>query len=149
MLAKRLGTILPPLAAAESLDTTRIYSAVGQLKPGKSLLATRPFRSPHHTISDAGMVGGGYIPQPGEISMAHHGILFLDGPPVNGRRAVAATIQGTDGDDDDVGEEVLAVADVPGVGQGLEIRADGFDVGPLGRHAAPLRSGAAAARDRR
>jgi magnesium chelatase family protein len=54
MLAKRLGTILPPLTAAESLDTTRIYSAVGQLKPGESVLATRPFRSPHHTISDAG-----------------------------------------------------------------------------------------------
>lgn len=74
MLSRRLPTILPPLTPAESLDTTRIYSAVGQLPPGEPLLTTRPFRSPHHTISDAGMVGGGHIPQPGEISMAHHGV---------------------------------------------------------------------------
>jgi len=78
MLTRRLPTILPPLTPIESLETTRIYSAMGRLAPGEALLATRPFRSPHHTISDAGMVGGGTIPTPGEISLAHHGVLFLD-----------------------------------------------------------------------
>lgn len=88
MLSKRLATILPPLAPAESLDTTRIYSALGQLAPGQALLTTRPFRSPHHTISDAGMVGGGTIPQPGEISMAHNGVLFLDELPEFNRKSL-------------------------------------------------------------
>ena len=74
MLARRLPTIFPPLTPEESLETTRIYSAVGRMPPGEALLSTRPFRSPHHTISDAGMVGGGSIPQPGEISLAHHGV---------------------------------------------------------------------------
>jgi magnesium chelatase family protein len=81
MLAQRLPTILPPLTLPESLETTRIYSALGRLKPDEPLLATRPFRSPHHTISDAGMVGGGSTPAPGEISLAHHGVLFLDELP--------------------------------------------------------------------
>ena len=81
MLARRLPTILPPLTPAESLETTRIYSALGRLKPDEPLLATRPFRPPHHTISDAGMVGGGSTPAPGEISLAHHGVLFLDELP--------------------------------------------------------------------
>src|SRR4051794_5751773 len=74
MLARRLPTILPPLSPLESLDTTRIYSALGRLPPGEPLMTIRPFRSPHHTISDAGMVGGGSVPAPGEISMAHHGV---------------------------------------------------------------------------
>ena len=74
MLARRLATVLPQLTAQESLETTRIYSAVGRLPKGEPLMATRPFRSPHHTISDAGMVGGGSIPAPGEISLAHHGV---------------------------------------------------------------------------
>ncbi len=88
MLAQRLPTILPPLCPAESLETTRIYSAVGQLPPGRSLLHTRPFRAPHHTISDAGMVGGGSMPVPGEISLAHHGVLFLDELPEFHRRSL-------------------------------------------------------------
>jgi magnesium chelatase family protein len=88
MLARRLPTILPSLSPRESLETTRIYSAVGRLGPGESLLTTRPFRSPHHTISDAGMVGGGTVPTPGEISLAHHGVLFLDELPEFNRKSL-------------------------------------------------------------
>jgi magnesium chelatase family protein len=88
MLSKRLPTILPPLIPAESLDTTRIYSATGLLPPGQALLSVRPFRSPHHTISDAGMVGGGTVPQPGEISLAHNGVLFLDELPEFSRKSL-------------------------------------------------------------
>jgi magnesium chelatase family protein len=81
MLAKRVPTILPELTAAESIETTRIYSAMGLLKAGQPLLATRPYRSPHHTISNAGLVGGGTVPTPGEISLSHNGVLFLDELP--------------------------------------------------------------------
>ncbi len=88
MLARRLPTIMPPLTPSESLSTTRIYSALGRLKPDEPLLATRPFRDPHHTISDAGMVGGGSPPAPGEISLAHHGVLFLDELPEFHRRSL-------------------------------------------------------------
>ncbi|EHB50144.1 Sigma 54 interacting domain protein [Paenibacillus lactis 154] len=81
MLMKRLPTILPPLAEEEALTTTKIFSAAGKLKKTEGLMTKRPFRSPHHTISAAGLIGGGTIPKPGEVSLAHKGILFLDELP--------------------------------------------------------------------
>ncbi|MEP4095266.1 YifB family Mg chelatase-like AAA ATPase [Reichenbachiella sp.] len=81
MLAKRLPSILPPISLQESLETTKIHSVAGHLKENSSLITTRPFRSPHHTISDVALVGGGGIPQPGEISLANNGVLFLDELP--------------------------------------------------------------------
>jgi magnesium chelatase family protein len=93
MLARRLPTIMPPLSAAEALEVTKIHSVAGRLKPGQALIAARPFRAPHHTISDAGLVGGGSTPRPGEASLAHHGVLFLDELPEFRRHVLDALRQ--------------------------------------------------------
>tara|TARA_B100001971_G_scaffold169504_1_gene161336 strand:+ start:2774 stop:4294 length:1521 start_codon:yes stop_codon:yes gene_type:complete len=92
MLAKRLAGILPPLSLDEALETTRIHSVAGLLEPNQALVTQRPFRSPHHTASDAGLLGGNVNPSPGEISLAHHGVLFLDELP-EFRRSVLETMR--------------------------------------------------------
>jgi len=81
MLAKRLPSILPPMTLHEALETTKIHSVTGRVKTNAGLMAQRPFRSPHHTISNVALVGGGSYPQPGEISLSHNGVLFLDELP--------------------------------------------------------------------
>ncbi len=88
MLSQRLPTILPPMTLDEALETTKIYSVDGRLDSRYGLVATRPFRSPHHTVSDIGLIGGGTYPKPGEVSLAHHGILFLDELPQFQRRTL-------------------------------------------------------------
>src|SRR3989475_6085570 len=92
MLAKRLATILPPLTLEEALETTKIHSIVGLLAPGQALVTRRPFRAPHHTASDAGLLGGNVNPTPGEISLAHNGVLFLDELP-EFKRSVLETMR--------------------------------------------------------
>jgi magnesium chelatase family protein len=93
MLAQRLVTILPELSLPEAMELTKIFSVASLLSRNEAVLLSRPFRSPHHTISDAGLVGGGHIPRPGEISLAHHGVLFLDELPEFRKNALEALRQ--------------------------------------------------------
>jgi magnesium chelatase family protein len=81
MLARRLATILPAMSLAEALETTHIHSVAGRTGDRTALVTTRPFRAPHHTISDVGLIGGGAVPMPGEVSLTHNGVLFLDELP--------------------------------------------------------------------
>src|SRR5690606_12020147 len=78
LLARAMPSILPPMTSDEAMEVTRIYSVAGLLPPGAGLITARPFRAPHHTISNAGLVGGGSVPRPGEITLSHRGVLFLD-----------------------------------------------------------------------
>ena len=93
MLARRLPSILPQMSFDESIETTKIHSIMGLLKKGQPLIATRPYRSPHHTISDAGLIGGGQVPRPGEVSLSHNGVLFLDELPEFKRNVLEALRQ--------------------------------------------------------
>ena len=92
-LARRLPSILPPFAFEEALEVFKLYSICGRLPPGEALLSRRPFRAPHHSISDAGLIGGGSIPRRGEVSLAHHGVLCLDELPEFRRDALEALRQ--------------------------------------------------------
>jgi magnesium chelatase family protein len=93
MLAQRIPTLMPELSLEEALETTLVYSVMGRVPPESPLLSLRPFRAPHHTISDVGLIGGGTVPRPGELSLAHHGVLFLDEMPEFSRDCIEALRQ--------------------------------------------------------
>jgi len=109
MLAKRLSTILPGMTFDEALETTRIHSVVGLLRDGQPLLAIRPFRSPHHTISDVALIGGGQIPKPGEVSLANNGVLFLDELPEFKRNALEVLRQPLENEEVTVSRAVASI----------------------------------------
>lgn len=110
MMAQRLPTILPDMTFEEALETTKIHSICGKLTMDTPLVAARPFRSPHHTISDAGLIGGGTIPIPGEVSLAHHGVLFLDELPEFKRSALEALRQPLENGDVTISRAAMAVS---------------------------------------
>jgi magnesium chelatase family protein len=93
MLARRLATILPAMSLAEAIETTRIHSVAGLTGDRTALVTTRPCRAPHHTLSDAGLIAGGHVPMPGEVSLAHNGVLFLDELPEFRRHVVEVSRQ--------------------------------------------------------
>ncbi|MEW6108027.1 MAG: YifB family Mg chelatase-like AAA ATPase [Nitrospirota bacterium] len=109
MLAKRLPTILPSMTFDEALETTRIHSVAGLLKEGQPILAIRPFRAPHHTISDVALIGGGQIPKPGEVSLAHNGVLFLDEMPEFKRNVLEVLRQPLENGDVTVSRAVASI----------------------------------------
>jgi magnesium chelatase family protein len=96
MLARRLTTLLPAMTLAEAIETTRLHSVAGLAGDRTALVTTRPCRAPHHTISDVGLIGGGHVPMPGEVSLAHHGVLFLDELPAFRRHVLEALRQPLD-----------------------------------------------------
>jgi magnesium chelatase family protein len=109
MLARRLATVLPPITFEEAVETTRIHSVAGLMRDGKPLIATRPFRSPHHTISDVALIGGGQNPRPGEVSLAHNGVLFLDELPEFKRNVLEVLRQPVEQGDVTVSRAVASV----------------------------------------
>jgi magnesium chelatase family protein len=110
MLSKRVPTILPRMTFEEALETTRIHSVAGLMRDGRPVLATRPFRSPHHTISDVALIGGGQVPRPGEVSVAHNGVLFLDELPEFKRNALEVLRQPLENEEVTVSRAVASIA---------------------------------------